>query len=107
MLDIISMITLFVLFIILLIVTILLFIIIVDNEERIYNLRKNNKNIEEEQYTWKQVEAYSIIALHNLLNSANEVNLKNMKMFIEPLKELHQGKNVVEFSRQLIKNVNK
>lgn len=33
-------------------------------------------------YTWKHVIAYSIIAIHNLLNSANDVNLKNIKLFI-------------------------
>lgn len=41
--------------------------------------------MKKELYTWEQVKAYSIIALHNLLNSANDMNLKNMKLFIDPL----------------------
>ena len=35
--------------------------------------------MEEELYTWEQVRAYSVIALHNLLNFANDVSLKNME----------------------------
>ena len=42
-------------------------------------------------YTWKQVISYNIIALHNLLNSANDINLKNIKMFIEPLQDLYNN----------------
>lgn len=53
-------------------------------------------------YTWEQVEAYSIIALHNLLNSANEVNLNNIKMFIEPLQTLYSADKVIEMSVTLI-----
>ena len=34
--------------------------------------------MEEKSYTWEQVRAYSIIALHNLLHSANEVNKCNL-----------------------------
>lgn len=60
----------------------------------------------QELYTWEQVEAYSIIALHNLLHSANEVNLKNMKMVIEPLKTLHEKKKAVEYSELLINKEN-
>lgn len=55
-----------------------------------------------ELYTWEQVQAYSIIALHNLLNSANEVNIKNLKMFIDPLKTIHKKNVVVEYSEKLI-----
>ena len=53
-------------------------------------------------YSWKQVISYSIIALHNLLNSANDVNLKNMKMFIEPLQELHTKEEAVEYAEKLL-----
>ena len=53
-------------------------------------------------YSWKQVISYSIIALHNLLNSANDVNLKNMKMFIEPLQELHTKEEAVKYSKMLL-----
>lgn len=56
----------------------------------------------EKLYTWEQVEAYSIIALHNLLHSANEINLKNIKMFIEPLQSLYSSDKAVEMSKRLI-----
>ena len=48
--------------------------------------------MERKTYNWKQVVSYGLIALHNLLNSANEVNIKNMQMFYEPLQELHSKK---------------
>ena len=53
-------------------------------------------------YNWKQVVSYSIIALHNLLNSVNDVNLKNMKIFIEPLQELHTKEEAVEYAEKLL-----
>lgn len=53
-------------------------------------------------YNWEQVVSYSIIALHNLLNSANDVNLKNMKMFIEALQELHTKEEAVEYAEKLL-----
>ena len=53
-------------------------------------------------YNWKQVVSYSIIALHNLLNSANEVNLKNMKIFIEPLQTLHTKEKAEEYAKELL-----
>lgn len=55
-------------------------------------------------YTWEQVESYSIIALNNLLHSANEVNLKNMKMVIEPLQTLHSKAEVTKIAKRLIDN---
>lgn len=58
----------------------------------------------QKSYTWKQVEAYSIIALHNLLHSANEINLKNIKMFIEPLQTLYSKEKAVEVAERLIHN---
>lgn len=58
--------------------------------------------MEEESYTWEQVRVYSIIALHNLLHSANEVNLKNIKMFIDPLQTLYGKDGVVGFAERLI-----
>ena len=58
-------------------------------------------------YTWEQVEAYSVIALHNLLHSANEVNLKNMKMFIDPLQTLYSKERAIEFAGILLEKENK
>lgn len=57
-----------------------------------------------ELYTWKQVESYSIIAIYNLLNSANEVTLKNMKICIEPLCTLYRKDEAVKYANKLIKN---
>jgi hypothetical protein len=63
--------------------------------------------MEKELYTWEQVRAYSIIALHNLLNSANEVNLKNIKMFIDPLQTLYGKDGVEKLAERLINAENK
>ena len=58
--------------------------------------------MEKELYSWEQVRAYSIIALHNLLNSANEVNLKNMKLFIDPLQTLYSKDGIVGVAERLL-----
>lgn len=63
--------------------------------------------MEKELYTWEQLRAYSIIALHNLLHSANEIDLKNMKMFIDPLQTLYGKAGVVGFSERLLEKENK
>lgn len=60
--------------------------------------------MEQESYTWEQVRAYSIIALHNLLHSANEINLKNIKMFIDPLQTLYGKEGIVGYADKLIEN---
>lgn len=57
--------------------------------------------MERELYTWEQVRAYSIVALHNLLNSANDVNLKNMKLFIDPLQTLYGKDEIVGVAERL------
>ena len=54
--------------------------------------------MEQELYTWEQLRAYSIIALHSLLHSANEINLKNVKMFIDPLQTLYSKAEVIGFA---------
>lgn len=53
-------------------------------------------------YTWKQVISYNIIALHNLLNSANDINLKNIKMFIEPLQDLYDNEEAEKYAKKLL-----
>lgn len=58
--------------------------------------------MKKELYTWEQVKAYSIIALHNLLNSANDMNLKNMKLFIDPLQTLYNKDRIIEIAERLI-----
>ena len=60
--------------------------------------------MEKELYSWEQVRAYSIIALHNLLNSANDINLKNMKLFIDPLQTLYGKDGIVVVAERLINN---
>ena len=57
--------------------------------------------MEKELYSWEQVRAYSIIALHNLLNSANDINLKNMKLFIDPLQTLSVFSNLIYLNKVL------
>lgn len=54
-------------------------------------------------YTWEHIRAYSIVALHNLLNSSNDVNLKNLKLFIDPLQTLHTKEGVLEYAQNLLK----
>ena len=58
--------------------------------------------MEKEVYTWEQVRAYSIIALNNLLHSANDVNLKNMKMCIDPLQTLFGKDGIVGYADRLL-----
>ena len=53
-------------------------------------------------YTWKQVISYNIIALHNLLISANDINLKNIKMFIEPLQDLYDNEEAGKYAEKLL-----
>lgn len=60
--------------------------------------------MEKELYSWEQVRAYSIIALHNLLNSANDINLKNMKLFMDPLQTLYGKNEIVRVTEKLINN---
>lgn len=60
--------------------------------------------MDQKLYTWDQVKAFSIITLHNILHSANEVNLKNVIMFIEPLESLNEKIDIIEYAQILIKN---
>lgn len=62
--------------------------------------------MDKELYTWEQVRAYSIIAVHNLLNSANKVNLANIKMFIDPLQTLYGKDGIVGIAERLLQNEN-
>jgi len=72
----------------------------IDNHNNIEQMRKKEK------YNWQHVQAYSIIALNNLLNSANDITLENMQMIIEPLDLLHTKKDVIEYAEKLLKNKN-
>ena len=60
-------------------------------------------------YSYKQVEAFALIGLHNLLNSANKdnINLKTFKMFLEPLEKLHSKEFVVKYANKLLEEENK
>ena len=55
-------------------------------------------------YTWEQVKAYSIISLHNLLYSANDITLGNLRVCIEPLKILFTPDEAVRITEMLINN---
>ena len=63
--------------------------------------------MDKEFYTWEQVRAYSVIALHNLLNSANDINIKNIKLFIDPLQTLYGKDGVIGVADYLINNYQK
>lgn len=60
-------------------------------------------------YNYKQVEAFALIGLHNLLNSANKdnINLNTFKMFLEPLEKLHSKEFAVNYANRLLENENK
>ena len=60
--------------------------------------------MEFETYTWEQVRAYAIIALNNLMNSANDIDLKGIKMCIDPLQTIHYKDAVVGYSQRLLHN---
>ena len=60
--------------------------------------------MDEKLYTWEQVKAFSVITLHNILHSANDVNLKNVIMFIEPLENLNEKIDIIEYAQILVKN---
>lgn len=60
--------------------------------------------MEIETYTWEQVRAYAIIALSNLMNSANDIDLKGIQTFIDPLQTLHHKDAVVRYSQRLLHN---
>ena len=60
-------------------------------------------------YNYKQVEAFALIGLHNLLNSANKdnINLNIFKMFLEPLEKLHSKEFAVNYANSLLEEENK
>lgn len=60
-----------------------------------------------EFYTWEQVRAYAVIALHSLKNSANEINMKNLKMCIDPLQTLYEKDGVEGMAEYLINKYEK
>lgn len=60
-------------------------------------------------YNYEQVEAFALIGLHNLLNSANKdnINLNTFKMFLEPLEKLHSKEFAVNYANSLLEEENK
>ena len=60
-------------------------------------------------YNYKQVEAFALIGLQNLLNSANKdnINLHTFKMFLEPLEKLHSKEFAVNYANTLLEEENK
>ena len=97
-----------------LLVFIILMIIIIGgnknktDDEKIIELGEQQQYLidykrKEERYSWEQVMAYCIIALNNLQHSANDISLKNMKLFIEPLDKIHSKNDAIKLADQLIK----
>ena len=60
-------------------------------------------------YNYEQVEAFALIGLHNLLNSANKdnINLNTIKMFLKPLEKLHSKEFAVNYANTLLEEENK
>ncbi len=60
-------------------------------------------------YNYEQVEAFALIGLHNLLNSANKdnINLNTFKMFLKPLEKLHSKEFAVNYANTLLEEENK
>ena len=60
-------------------------------------------------YNYEQVEAFALIGLHNLLNSANKdnINLNTFKMFLKPLEKLHSKEFAVNYANTLLEEKNK
>ena len=60
-------------------------------------------------YNSEQVEAFALIGLHNLLNSANKdnINLNTFKMFLKPLEKLHSKEFAVNYANTLLEEENK
>lgn len=98
-----------VIIIITLIVAFLLWLLLIGanknkTEEEIENEKReeyNYFNKYSKLYSWDEVKAYSIIALHNLLHSANEVNITNIDIFIDPLRDLYDD-DVVEYAKKIL-----
>lgn len=121
MLDIISVITLLFLLIILSMIFLLIIggnsnkteeeQIVEDDEEmryiKEYREKQINKKLLKRKYNWKHIKAYSIIALNNLLHSANEVDLKNIDMFLDPLQTLYNKEQALKYAEKLLDKENK
>ena len=54
-------------------------------------------------YNYKEVKAFALIGLHNLLSSANRdnINLKTFEMFLDPLEKVHKKEEVVKYAEKL------
>lgn len=54
-------------------------------------------------YNFKEVKAFALIGLHNLLSSANRdnINLKTFEMFLDPLEKVHKKEDVVKYAEKL------
>ncbi len=55
-------------------------------------------------YNYEEVEAFALIGLNNLLNSANKdnINLNTFKMFLNPLEKLHSKEFAVRYANNLL-----
>lgn len=57
----------------------------------------------EEKYNFKHVKAFALIALYNLLHSANKnnINLKNLDIFLDPLPQIHKKEHIEQYANML------
>lgn len=64
---------------------------------------ENLKN--EDLYNYEQVMSFAVIGLNNLLNSANKDNIKlrSLKMFMEPLPKVHKKDIIEEYADRLLR----
>ena len=59
--------------------------------------------MENDKYTWEQVTAYAIIALHKIIKS-KMLSLKNMKKVLQEVKTQYGKEGVALLSELLIKD---
>lgn len=57
-----------------------------------------------ELYNWDQLRAYSIIAIINLLEKKEEVNVENFIRELDPLQTLYGKEGVIGLSNRLLNN---
>lgn len=55
-----------------------------------------------ELYNWDQLRGYSIIALNNLLDKNNEINLENFIKELDSLQTLYGKEGVIGLSRRYL-----
>lgn len=57
----------------------------------------------EKKYDYEEVKAFALIALSNLLHSANknDISLKTFELFLDPLEKVYEKLDVIESANKL------